>query len=82
MLQGWRLQAAEWNSVKRSVAYLLEIQRELLSVSACDAPRGKFSEDGLFINMPMAFLLSPEGNSSLAIWIKKCHHHNKGHDIA
>jgi hypothetical protein len=34
VLQGWRLQAAEWNSLKRSVAYLLEIQRELLSVSA------------------------------------------------
>ena len=34
LLQDWRLQAAEWNSLKRSVAYLLEIQRELLSVSA------------------------------------------------
>jgi hypothetical protein len=29
-----RLQAAEWNSLKRSMAYLLEIQREILSVSA------------------------------------------------
>jgi hypothetical protein len=34
VLQGWRFQAAEWNSLKRSVAYLLEIQRELLIVSA------------------------------------------------
>ena len=34
LLQDWRLQAAEWNSLKRSVAYLLERQRELLSVSA------------------------------------------------
>ena len=28
--------------------------------------------------MPMAFLLSPEWNNTLAIWIKKCHHHKQG----
>ena len=30
----------------------------------------------------MAFLLSPEWNSTLAIWIKKCQITNKGHDVA